>query len=85
MRLLARVYADGNTPSKVSVPILSLPIEISIDDMTVVAELYEAQVHGQISVVVCYRYHQAATFCKSLISNVLSSQSGILTCAKLAS
>lgn len=56
MRLLARMYADGNTPSKVSVLTLSLGIEISIDVMAVVAEFHEAQVHGQITVVASYRY-----------------------------
>lgn len=58
MRLLARVYADGNTPSKVSFLTLSLRIGIDIDDMTVVAEFYETQIHGQITVVICYRYQQ---------------------------
>ena len=51
MRLLARVYADGNVPSKVSTPILSLPAGVSTDDMTVVAKFHEAQVHGKIAVV----------------------------------
>lgn len=51
MRLLARVYADGNTPSKVSVLTLSLRNGISIDDMIVVAEFHEAQIHGKITVV----------------------------------
>ena len=56
MRLLARVYIDGNTPSKVSVLTLSAWIKIGIDEMTVVAKFHEAQIHGQITVVVHYRY-----------------------------
>lgn len=48
MRLLARVYADGPTPSKVN-PILHDEIHC-IDDFVVVAEFYEAQVYGQIFV-----------------------------------
>lgn len=50
MRLLARVYAGGNTPSKVSAVTLSLCIRTSIDNMAVVAEFHEAQIHGQITV-----------------------------------
>ena len=46
MRLLARVYADSNTPSKVGALALSLRIGSSIKIITVVAEFYEAQVHG---------------------------------------
>ena len=46
MRLLARVYADSNTPSKVGVLTLSLRIRSSIKFVTVVAEFYEAQIHG---------------------------------------
>ena len=42
MRLLARVYADGNTPSKVSVPVNPLPSEINIYHVIVVVEFYEA-------------------------------------------
>ena len=42
MRLLARVYADGNTPSKVSIPINSLRGEINTDDVIVVVEFHEA-------------------------------------------
>ena len=58
MRLLARVYANGSTPSKVSAVTLSLRIGACIDYMTVVAELYEAQIHGQIVVEAFYRYQQ---------------------------
>ena len=58
MRLLARVFADGNTPSKVSVITLSLRIGIYIDRITVVAEFHEAQIHGQITVVAYSRYRQ---------------------------
>lgn len=58
MRLLARVYADGNTPSKVSVLTLSLQIVIDIDHITVVAEFHEAQIYGQITVVAYSRYRQ---------------------------
>ena len=54
MRLLARMYADGSTPSKVSVSILSLNIGTSIDDMAVVVEFHETQIHGQIAVVFYY-------------------------------
>ena len=50
MRLLARVYANGNTPSKVSAVTLSLRIGTRIDGMAVVAEFHEAQIHGQIAV-----------------------------------
>ena len=42
MRLLARVYADGNTPSKVSVPINPLRSELNTDDVIVVVEFHEA-------------------------------------------
>ena len=42
MRLLARVYADGNTPSKVSVPINPLRSEINTDNVIVVVEFHEA-------------------------------------------
>ena len=42
MRLLARVYADGNTPSKVSVPINSFRSEINTDNVLVVVEFHEA-------------------------------------------
>ena len=42
MRLLARVYADGNTPSKVSVPINPFRSETSTDDVIVVVEFHEA-------------------------------------------
>ncbi len=56
MRLLARVYADGNTPSKVSAFTLSVRIGISTDHMTVVAEFHEAQIYGQITVVAYFRY-----------------------------
>lgn len=41
MRLLARVYADGNTPSKVSVIIHSLWIWVGTDNIIVVAKFYE--------------------------------------------
>ena len=58
MRLLARVYANGSTPSKVSAVTLSLRIGAGIDYMTVVAEFYEAQIHGQIVVEAYYRYQQ---------------------------
>lgn len=58
MRLLARVYANGSTPSKVSAITLLLRIGASIDYMTVVAEFYEAQVHGQIAVETYCRYQQ---------------------------
>ena len=86
MRLLARVYADGNTPSKVSVPTLSLQNEISVDDMAVVAKLHEAQVHGQITVVACSRYHFAARhLLKQSHLSVPLIQSIILICAKLTS
>ena len=46
MRLLARVYADSNTPSKVGALTLSLCISSSINEISVVAEFYEAQIHG---------------------------------------
>ena len=46
MRLLARVYADGNTASKVSVLILSLQIAFSTDDIKVVVKFYETQIYG---------------------------------------
>ena len=42
MRLLARVYADGNTPSKVSVAINPLRNELNTDDAIVVVEFHEA-------------------------------------------
>ena len=42
MRLLARVYADGNTPSKVSVPIVPLRSEFDTDDVLVVVKFHEA-------------------------------------------
>lgn len=60
MRLLARVYADGNIPSKVSTLTLSLRNRMSIDDddTTVVAEFHEAQIHGQITLVGCHRHQQ---------------------------
>lgn len=58
MRLLARVYANGNTPSKVSAITLSLRNRASIDYKTVVAEFYEAQIHGQIAVGAFHRYQQ---------------------------
>ena len=47
MRLLARVYADGNTPSKASNngPLLG---KFGADRPTVVVEFYEAKVHGQV-------------------------------------
>lgn len=51
MRLLARVYADGNTPSKVSISTLLLRTWLGIDDTIVVAEFHEAQIHGQITIV----------------------------------
>lgn len=51
MRLLARVYADGNIPSKVSVLTLSPQSMIIIDDVAVVVEFHEAQVHGEITLV----------------------------------
>ena len=41
MRLLARVYADGNTPSKVSVIIHSLWIWVGTDNRIVVVKFYE--------------------------------------------
>lgn len=55
MRLLARVYADGNTPSKVSVSTLLLRTGIGIDGIIVVAEFHEAQIHGQITIVASHR------------------------------
>ena len=58
MRLLARVYADGNTPSKVSVFNLSVRIGITTDNMTVVAEFHEAQIYGKITIVAYFRYWQ---------------------------
>lgn len=42
MRLLARVYADGNTPSKVSVLINPLRSGISTDHVIVVVKFHEA-------------------------------------------
>ena len=42
MRLLARVYADGNTPSKVSVLMNPLRSETSTDHVVVVVEFHEA-------------------------------------------
>ena len=56
MRLLARVYANGSTPSKVSAVTLSLRIGAGIDKMTVVAEFHKAQIYGQIAVEAYYRY-----------------------------
>ena len=47
MRLLSRVYTDGNTPSKVTwrTKLLGRPFaDVSI----VLAELYETEIHGQI-------------------------------------
>lgn len=41
MRLLARVYADGNTPSKVSDLILPLQSALDADGIIVVAKFYE--------------------------------------------
>lgn len=41
MRLLARVYADSNTPSKVSDLILQLQSAVDADGTTVVAKFYE--------------------------------------------
>ena len=41
MRLLARVYADGNTPSKVSTH-QSLRSEVYTDNVIVVVEFHEA-------------------------------------------
>ena len=55
MRLLARIYSDGNTPSKASF-IFFLRDITSANVLTVVAELYEAQVHGQISLEQTYYY-----------------------------
>ena len=52
MRLLSRVYADGSTPSKVSVLRWCWSIGTKIDDTTVVAEFHKAQVHGQIIIAV---------------------------------
>lgn len=63
MRLLARVYADSNTPSKVSVLTMSLQIRISINYMTVVAKFHEAQIHGQITVVAYHRYFTRKCTC----------------------
>ena len=54
MRLLARIYSDGNTPSKAS--FIFLRDMTSANVLTVVAELYEAQVHGQISLEQTYYY-----------------------------
>lgn len=59
MRLLARVYANGNTPSKVSAVTLLLRIGTIIDIITVVAEFHEAQIHGKITVEASYRYQRA--------------------------
>ena len=50
MRLLARVYANSNTPSKVSILAISLEISISINYMTVVVEFHEAKIHGQVTI-----------------------------------
>lgn len=48
MRLLARVYADGPTPSKVS-NLLGWNGVVT-DNTSVVAELHETQIHGQVFV-----------------------------------
>lgn len=50
MRLLARVYANGATPSKVST-FHSVNVSTYVNDQAVVVELYEAQIHGEISVI----------------------------------
>ena len=53
MRLLARVYAGGNTPSKVrssAVERLMLGWTFA-DAVVVVVELYEEEVHGQVALI----------------------------------
>lgn len=53
MRLLARVYAGGNAPSKVtsSADERSILEWTSTDAVIVVVELYEEEVHGQVAIV----------------------------------
>ncbi len=50
MRLLARIYANGATPSKVSI-FHSVNVSTFVNDQVVVVKLYEAQIHGQIFVI----------------------------------
>ncbi len=50
MRLLARLYADGPMPSKVSIETTACMPNLIADGSAVVAEFYEAQVYGQVSI-----------------------------------
>lgn len=68
MRLLARVYADSNTPSKVSDLAILLQPRISINYMIVVVEFHEAKIHGQVTVIAYCRYSPGNfTRCPNLI------------------
>lgn len=53
MRLLARVYAGGNAPSKVrsSVDEILILGWTTTDAVIVVVELYEEEIHGQVAIV----------------------------------
>ena len=51
MRLLARVYADGPTPSKVSKHDLMYIILTWRSFIIVVAQFHEKKVHGQILMI----------------------------------
>ena len=68
MRLLARVYAGGNTPSKVRSPtaeILVLAWTIT-DAVVVVVKFYEKEVHGQVAMIVV-----VFKPCQPLLKNIL--------------
>lgn len=54
MRLLARVYAAGATPSKVRIFLHS---QIYANKMTVVVKLHQAQIHGEIFIDLTIRHN----------------------------
>ena len=57
MRLLARVYAEGDKPSKVDSGISFIRLgDVSTNIGIVVAKLHEAEVHGKISLILFFRY-----------------------------
>lgn len=48
MRLLARLYADGPTPSKVLHHATLQYLSIVTNDFVVVVEFHKAQIHGKV-------------------------------------
>jgi len=57
MRLLARLYADGPTPSKVSIADMSIGLGMIANRLSVVVEFHKAQVHGKVSIECRINFH----------------------------